>query len=444
MRKSELFDAYLSNSLTPEQAEELKKVLKTESGSSEFMHYVTESQLMCDILEKNSELDVKESDTPKKKKTLIPFIIATAIAASIAIFALIQTPSKTPSTVTIIEKGVKKDVLLSQQKVYKTEDIDNIILPDGTAVQSRGTGQLIVKDKNNVSISKGIFTFQVKPRKGQTPFRIQMSHATIEVIGTAFDLVDNHEMSSITVSEGIVKFIQDNKEIVLKAGDSAQANKDSLVKNLNDSKGSLELSIDGKYTNDKAAFRDTSGKNRTGWASWDKGDDGAVKQIVDQGNAAIAFSKSGRLGIKKFELNGPFSLNCWVKPNGKVKEFQTMISNGNSSWRLSLDKDSLKPHFAISGLDSESITASRPLVSNQWHLVSAVYTGSSLKLYIDGILDSQINTNGTIGQYKGNIEVGGNHEAWGRNFEGALDGVQIYSRSQSDLDILKLFQQGRP
>lgn len=444
MRKSELFDAYLAESLNPEQTEELKKLLKTESGSKEFMHYVTESHLMCDILEKKAELDQNQSSLGNKKSPLIPFIITTAIAASIAIFFLVKAPVETPSTVTIIEKGVKKEVLLSEQKIYKTQVVDNLILPDGTAVQSRGNGQLSVQDKNNVSISQGLFSFQVKPRKGKTPFRIQMSHGTIEVIGTAFDLIDNDETSSIRVSEGIVKFIKGSEEIILKAGDSAQADVNTLTKNQIEDQGQLELSIDGKYTENKAAFRDVSGSKRTGWASWDKGDDGAVKQIIDQGNEAISFSKSGRLGIEKFILNGPFTLNCWVKPSGKIKAFQTMISNGDSSWRLSLDKNSLKPHFAISGLKAESITASKPLESNQWHFVTAVYTGKNLKIFINGILDQQLSVSGNMGQYKGNIEVGGNHEAWGRNFEGALDGVQVYSRSLSDIEILKIFQNGRP
>ena len=332
VRKSELFDAYLSESLTPEQTEELKKVLSTESGSKEFMHYMTESHLMCEILEKKSAQSQNTTEVIKKKSPLIPFIISTAVAASITLFMLLKTPTETPSKVTIIEKGVKKEILLSERKIYKTAEINNLTLPDGTTVNSRGQGLLTVADKNNVKVQNGLFSFAVKPRKAQAPFRIELSNGTIEVIGTAFDIIDSKEVSSIRVTEGTVKFSFKGQELILTAGDSAQADKDSLVKSNSGLNEKLELSIDGKYTENKAAFRDTSGKERTGWASWDTGDDGAVKQLIDQGNEAIAFSKSGRLGIKKFILNGPFTLSCWVKPNGTLKEFQSMISNGDSSW----------------------------------------------------------------------------------------------------------------
>ena len=121
-----------------------------------------------------------------------------------------------------------------------------------------------------------------------------------------------------------------------------------------------------------------------------------------------------------------------------------MLSNGNSSWRMSLDKSSQKALFSINGMTPASLSSKTTVQPNTWQLITAVYDGGNLKLYINGLLDNFKPVTGTILQYKGNIEVGGNHEAWNRNFEGALDGVQVYSRDLSDLEILKLFQNGRP
>ena len=441
MRKSELFDAYLSDSLSPEQAEELKKVLATENGSKEFMRYMTESHLMCEILEKQD--DIQKVEPPAKKTNIIPFIFAAA-AALLAIIFLVKAPGSTDSEITITEKEREKETPVTAVKIYQSKDIKNLVLEDGTSIQSEGNGQLTVVDKNNVKIEQGFFSFQVKPRPKQPPFRIQMSNGIIEVIGTAFDIVDSPEKSSIKVTEGTVKFIRNDDEIILKAGDSASADRENLVKTKTDLSEKLELFIDGEYTDDKRAFRDISAKKRTGWASWQPGDEGAVKQEIDNNNPAIAFTKTGRLGIDKFILNGPFTLSVWTKPNGMKKSFQTMLSNGNSSWRLSLNDETFNAHFAISGMSPEFVNSKRALVPNQWTLVTAVYDGSKLKLFINGVLDSEQNVQGTIQQYKGNIEVAGNSEEWARNFEGSIDGVQVFSRSLSDLEILSLFQQGRP
>ena len=74
MRKSELFDAYLGDSLSAEQADQLKKVLATEAGSEEFMRHITETQIMCEILEKQQEIQ-KEKPVSAKPNKFIPFII---------------------------------------------------------------------------------------------------------------------------------------------------------------------------------------------------------------------------------------------------------------------------------------------------------------------------------------------------------------------------------
>ena len=440
MRKSEIFDAYLSDSLTEEQAEKLKEILKTDDGSKEFMQYITETQVMCEILETKKE---QAKETPKKAKNpVIPFFIAAAVAAGIAIFILLKTPVEPQTGTTVTKKGVDDGGSIKTEKVFKSHEIKNLLLTDGTRVSSSGNGFMTVFNEDKVKISNGKFTFQVKSRKGQTPFSIDMTHGKIQVIGTAFDILDTADRSSIRVTEGIVKLIKGDQELLLQAGDSAHADSGGLQKSIIATDKGLELFIDGKYTQDKAAFQDISGKNRTGWASWTPGDEGAVKQVIDGGNEAIAFTKSGRIGIKTFEIDGPLTLSAWVKPTGKITANQAIISNGSSSWCLSMNENTLTPKFSINGKDA--VIADSPLIAGNWRLVSAVYNGKLIKIYIDGVLVNSTETRQPVGKYAGTIELAGNNESWYRNFEGRLDDMRIYSRALNDLEILKLFQDGRP
>ena len=443
MRKSELFDAYMSNSLSAEQTEELKKVLATEKGSEEFMHYVTESQLICDILDKKQA--IINTDNKAKKNPFIPFIILAAAAALITLVILIATPSVTNPEITIDKKEKPSEGIPKiAPKTYMSNEIKALELVDGSIVQSKGFGEMTVFDRNKVSVKNGLFTFQVKPRKNEAAFKIQMSHGTIEVIGTAFDIVDSPERSSIKVTEGTVRFISNGKELILNAGDSASSDKSVLAKSVENLDDKIELLIDGEYTDDKKAFRDISGKKRTGWASWARGDDGAVKQVSSEDNHAIEFTNSGRLGIANFNLSGPLTLSSWVKPNGMKKLSQTILSNGDTSWRLAFFKETFKAHFAISGMSPEHVNSKQSLIPNKWSLITGVYNGSKLKIYINGVLDSEIAVSGSVGEYKGNVEVAGNHQQPNRIFEGTLDGVTVYSRALSDLEVLKLFDKGRP
>ena len=443
MRKSELFDAYMSDSLSITQAEELKKVLSTENGSKEFMQYVTESQLICDILEKKQALN--KADEKAKKNPFIPIIILAAAAALITLVILISTPSDANPVVTVDEREKPTEKILKiVPKTYMSNEIKALELADGSIVQSKGFGEMTVFDRNKVSVKNGLFTFQVKPRTNEAPFKIQMSNGTIEVIGTAFDIVDSQERSSIKVSEGTVRFISNGKELILNAGDSASSDKSVLAKSKENLDDKLELLIDGEYTDDKKAFRDISGKKRTGWASWFRGDDGAVKQVKSEDNHAIEFTKSGRLGVANFNISGPLTLSSWVKPNGMKKHFQTILSNGDTSWRLAFFEETFKAHFAISGMSPEYVNSKQSLIPNKWSLITGVYTGSKLKVYINGVLDSEVTVSGSVGEYKGNVEVAGNHQKPNRIFEGTLDGVTAYSRALSDLEVLNLFQKGRP
>jgi hypothetical protein len=82
------------------------------------------------------------------------------------------------------------------------------------------------------------------------------------------------------------------------------------------------------------------------------------------------------------------------------------------------------------------------LANNQWHSIVGVYDGTTMKLYVDGSLKSQLTTSFTLtvqDPFKIGVDDIFNLE---RSFVGDLDDVFLYSKPLSETEIQKIYQGG--
>jgi hypothetical protein len=63
----------------------------------------------------------------------------------------------------------------------------------------------------------------------------------------------------------------------------------------------------------------------------------------------------------------------------------------------------------------------------RWHHVAAVYDGARVSLYADGRLDMSVEAAGTTRTNDYKVFIGANAEKPGRNWNGLIDDVRIYS-----------------
>jgi hypothetical protein len=75
----------------------------------------------------------------------------------------------------------------------------------------------------------------------------------------------------------------------------------------------------------------------------------------------------------------------------------------------------------------------------QWHHVAGVYTGSLLRLYVDGQLDASVSATGTIATNNNNVEIGRNAGASGREFDGSIYDVRVYSRALTHAQVADIY-----
>lgn len=82
-----------------------------------------------------------------------------------------------------------------------------------------------------------------------------------------------------------------------------------------------------------------------------------------------------------------------------------------------------------------------PAFLNTWHHVAGTYKGSSVKLYIDGVLESSVSASGNLYNNAQVVQMGG-RPAFGNYFQGSIDELAIYNRALSASEITELYNSG--
>jgi hypothetical protein len=132
------------------------------------------------------------------------------------------------------------------------------------------------------------------------------------------------------------------------------------------------------------------------------------------------------------------TLEAWVRPSAL----------GASAWRCLLFKEqtgnmvySLYAHQGAAplaqvfvGSTERNVVGTSALALNAWSHLAATYDGSSLRLYVNGVLVQSLAVSGAIPTSTGVLHLGGN-AVWGERFAGLLDDVRIYNRALTGTQI---------
>ena len=148
-----------------------------------------------------------------------------------------------------------------------------------------------------------------------------------------------------------------------------------------------------------------------------------------------------------FHLPGPFSFSVWAKSQPFSKKHQTIISKGDTSWRLQRSMESENICLGCSGLRVQGdgsdayygrIQAERNVNDGRWHHYVGVYDGQTLLLYIDGDLLASSNTRDRMNVSMYPLLIGANAEELGREWHGRIDDVRIYSYALTPEEVRAL------
>jgi hypothetical protein len=160
--------------------------------------------------------------------------------------------------------------------------------------------------------------------------------------------------------------------------------------------------------------------------SWAEGVTGYALLFDEQGDYVDIGTGSD------FKIRNQITVSAWIKVESFEREFQGIVTKGDTSWRLQRGYGKPTIEFACTGLHVpgsmfSNIIGNIEVDDNQWHHVAGTYDGKEICLYIDGKVDVCSKASGRIRVDDQPVYIGENAEKPTRSWHGLIDEVRIYN-----------------
>lgn len=139
------------------------------------------------------------------------------------------------------------------------------------------------------------------------------------------------------------------------------------------------------------------------------------------------------------------SMSLWVKPGATLGTNSGLSGIRNNTtadfYLLLLNSGKIEARFRNSGGTAYTLS-SAPWTESKWVFLSFVYDGSSIYLYVDGVLKESLAASGSLANSV-DLEIG---RVWTgttyRYFQGIVDDFKFYKRALSASEVTKLYNLG--
>ena len=149
-----------------------------------------------------------------------------------------------------------------------------------------------------------------------------------------------------------------------------------------------------------------------------------------------------------FDITASVTVAAWVRVSEFNKQWQAIVTKGDNAWRLHRNSTTRSTEFACTGANVEDdnygcLKGTIDVNDGKWHHIVGVYDGKSVHLYIDGVVDVTKKAWGFVNTNNFPLLIGANAEKEGRNWNGLIDDVRIYSRALSEKELTVLCEAER-
>ncbi len=138
------------------------------------------------------------------------------------------------------------------------------------------------------------------------------------------------------------------------------------------------------------------------------------------------------------EISGSKTWMCWFKPESISTQVILGKVTGASGVQIFFTTTYIQ--FYHNGTATNgTVSSSAPLIAGQWYHVAGIYDSSAgkLRLYLNGVLVSEVTATGTSSDGNSPFYIGRNDE--GNYFDGIIDDVAIFNRALTDAEVSTLY-----
>ena len=166
--------------------------------------------------------------------------------------------------------------------------------------------------------------------------------------------------------------------------------------------------------------------------------------ISDTGNKAVSFGAAGYVNVPdsaSLSPTGAFTLEAWVRLNslgqqGVIEKYDTP---GNNGYVMRLENGKLTAYTLGNGSRSR-VEGRTALATGHWYHLAAVYEGTSLRVYVNGVEDGAGAT--TLSPTNGvtSLKLGARGDDTAFRLDGTLDEAAVYNKALSQARIQAHFR----
>ncbi len=172
------------------------------------------------------------------------------------------------------------------------------------------------------------------------------------------------------------------------------------------------------------------------------------------GEVGQAFSFDGTTGYVSIpdspsldSFTNAMTIELWMKSStsGNNADWKGLVTKGNESWKILATTFANTVYADFFGVNPPDIFGTRNVNDGQWHHVAATYDGTTMSLYVDGVLDGSHPASGPIAQDSLPLYLGGDADPpLGRTylFGGQIDEVSLFNRALSAAEIAAIYNAG--
>ncbi|MHC4545441.1 MAG: LamG-like jellyroll fold domain-containing protein [Planctomycetota bacterium] len=147
-----------------------------------------------------------------------------------------------------------------------------------------------------------------------------------------------------------------------------------------------------------------------------------------------------------FDIRNQITVCAWIMVDSFERQWQGIVTKGNTSWRLQRNYGKSTIEFACTGLNVPGAMFSHILGTievddGQWHHAAGTYDGQKICLYIDGKVDVCSKASGRIHVDNQPVYIGENAEEPSRSWNGLIDEVRIYNYGLTSEEVVALCSQ---